>query len=74
MVRKNTSVTSSDKFINVDAPNIIWVVSQSIDVTDPIPHVRLTQEGTTNRMITLSISALRDTSLYKKVGTASSTN
>ncbi len=58
---------SNDRYVKVDAPNIVWVVDRVISISDPVPHVRLVQEGTPNRQITLSASALKDTSLYKKL-------
>ncbi len=64
---KKSTIAPGDRYIKVDAPNIIWVVSQPLNVADPVPHVRLVQEGTTNRKITLSVSALQDTSIYKKI-------
>ena len=64
---KKSNIEPGDRYIKVDAPNIIWVVGKLLNVADPVPHVRLVQEGTTNRKITLSISALQDTSLYKKI-------
>ncbi len=64
---KKSTIAPGDRYIKVDAPNIIWVVSQPLNVADPVPHVRLVQEGTTNRKITLSVSALQDTSIYTKI-------
>ena len=63
----NPQIEPGDRYIKVDAPNIIWVVSHTVDVADPVPHVRLVQEGSANRKITLSISALQDKSIYKRV-------
>jgi hypothetical protein len=60
-------IEPGDKYIKADAPNIIWVVSRPLDVADPVPHVRLVQEGAANRQITLSVSALQDSRMYKKV-------
>jgi hypothetical protein len=64
---KKSTIEPGDKYIKVDATNIIWVVGKPLNVADPVPHVRLVQEGTTNRKITLSVSALQDTSIYKKI-------
>ncbi len=64
---KKSMIEPGDRYAKVDAPNIIWVVGKPLNVADPVPHVRLVQEGTTNRKITLSISALQDTSIYKKI-------
>ena len=63
----NPHIEPGDRYIKVDAPNIIWVVSHPLDVADPVPHVRLVQEGAANRQITLSVSALQDPRMYKKV-------
>ena len=59
--------TLHDRYVKVDAPNIVWVVNTVLNLSDPVPHVCLVQEGTTNRKITLSISGLQDTSIYKKI-------
>ncbi len=67
MVSKNRVIEVGDRYIKIDAPSIVWVVSGAVDVADPVPHVRLVQEGADNRKITLSTSALQDTSIYKKV-------
>jgi len=56
-----------DRYIKVDAPSIIWIVTQTVNITDPVPHVRLVQEGRTNRQITLSVPTMKDTSIYKKI-------
>ena len=61
------AVQTGDRYAKVDAPNIIWIVSKSLNIDDSVPHVHLVQEGATNRKITLSISALEDTSIYKKI-------
>jgi hypothetical protein len=66
MASKNTAIEPGDRYIKVDVPNIIWVVGKPLNVADPVPHVRLIQEGTTNRKITLSVPALQDTLIYKK--------
>ncbi len=57
----------NDRYIKLDAPNIVWVVSRILNVADPVPHVSLDQEGMPNRKITLSIHALGDSSIYKKI-------
>ena len=67
MAVNKSVITPGDRYIKVDAPNIIWAVSQRLNVANPVPHVRLVQEGTTNRKITLSVSALQDASIYKKI-------
>jgi hypothetical protein len=64
---KKSAIVPGDRYIKVYAPNIIWVVGKPLNVADPVPHVRLVQEGTTNRQITLSVSALQGTSIYKKI-------
>ncbi len=67
MASKNTTIEVGDRYVKVDAPDIIWVVSDPLNVADPVPHVRLVQEGATNRKITLSVSALQDAKMHKKV-------
>ena len=67
MTRKNPTVELGDRYIKVDTPDIIWVVSHALSLENSIPHVRLVQDGAMNRKITLSVSALRDASLYSKI-------
>ncbi len=67
MVARESAVKLDDRYIKVDVPSIVWVVRRFLNVTDPVPHVLLVQEGASNRQITLSIPALQDTSIYKKI-------
>ncbi len=67
MVGKKLAVNIDDRFIKVDAPGIVWQVSHPLNVSDPVPHVRLVQEGAPNRKITLSVTALCDTAIYQKL-------
>jgi hypothetical protein len=62
-----SKIEPGDRYIKVDAPSIIWIVSDIQNVADAIPHVRLVQEGRLNRQITLSVPTLRDTSIYRKI-------
>ena len=64
---KKSTIALGEKYIKVDAPNIIWLVGRPVNIDHPVPHVWLVQEGKANRKITLSVSALQDTSIYKKV-------
>ena len=67
MASKNIAIEVGDRYVKVDAPSIVWVVSHPLDVADPVPHVRLVQEGAANRKITLSVSALQDPKMHSKV-------
>ncbi len=68
MEKNNKSeVNIKDKFVKVGVPHIIWIVSRILDLTDSVPHVALVQEGKPNRQITLSIPALLDETIYKKI-------
>jgi hypothetical protein len=64
---KNIDVNLNDRYVKVGVPQIIWVVTRILDLTDSVPHVALIQEGKSNRQITLSIPALLDTTIYKKI-------
>jgi hypothetical protein len=64
---KNMDVKTDDRYIKVGVPQIIWVVTRVLELTDSVPHVSLIQEGKANRQITLSIPALLDTTIYKKI-------
>lgn len=67
MVASKAAVNLHDRYIKVGVPYIVWVVSRLLNVTDGDPHVLLVREGRANRQITLSVSALGDTSLYKRI-------
>jgi hypothetical protein len=68
------AIKLDDRYIKVGAPSIVWIVRSLLKVVDPVPHVLLVQEGASNRKITLSIPALRDTSIYKKIEADSPTD
>ncbi len=67
MGARKSAVNVDDRYIKVGVPSIVWVVRRFLNVADPVPHVLLVQEGTSSRQITLSIPALQDTSIYKKI-------
>jgi len=62
-----STIEPGDRYIKVDAPSIVWVVSHIQNKVDAIPHVGLVQEGRMNRQITLSVPTLGDTSIYRKI-------
>ena len=67
MPLKKSAIKLDDCYIKVGVPSIVWVVRRLLNVADPVPHVLLVQEGASNRQITLSIPALQDSSIYKKI-------
>ncbi len=71
---KKSAIKLDDRYIKVGVPSIVWVVRRLLNVVDPVPHVLLVQEGVPNRQITLSIPALQDTSIYKKIEVNSPTD
>jgi|ETNmetMinimDraft_33_1059910.scaffolds.fasta_scaffold22139_2 hypothetical protein len=74
MPLKKSAIKLDDRYIKVGVPSIVWVVRRLLNVVDPVPHVLLVQEGVPNRQITLSIPALQDTSIYKKIEVNSPTD
>ncbi len=66
-VSPQSAVKLDDRYVKVGVPSIIWIVCRFLKVADPVPHVLLVREGVSNRHITLSIPALQDTSIYKKI-------
>ncbi|MEE2698113.1 MAG: hypothetical protein VX923_00280 [Pseudomonadota bacterium] len=66
-MEKINDVNINDRYVKIGTPQIIWVVSQVLDLTDKIPHVSLVQAGKVSRRITLSVPALLDETIYKKV-------
>jgi hypothetical protein len=67
MVATKYSINVGDRFAKVDGTTMVWVVTRLLDVLDPIPHVQLLREGPVNRHITVSVTALSDKSLYRKL-------
>ncbi len=67
MAKGKSTVNLHDRYIKVGVPKVVWVVGRLLETTDPIPHVVLYQEGPSNRQITLSVTGLQDTSIYKRV-------
>lgn len=70
MVAIEGGIKLGDCFVKVDAPTIIWEVTRVLTMTDPIPHVQLHQKGKSSRQITLSIGALADKKLFRRVDEA----
>ena len=66
-----SKIEPGDRYIKVDSPNIIWVVSHIQNVADPVPHISLVQEGRVSRQITLSDPTMKDKSIYKKIDSKS---
>ena len=64
---KKPTIDPGNRYAKEDAPNTMLVAGQPLNVADAVSHVRHVQEVTTNREITLSISALMNTSIYKKI-------
>ena len=67
ILEKNIEVKLNDRYVKVGVPQIVWIVNRILDLTDSVPHVGLLQEGKSNRQITLSIPALLDTTIYKRI-------
>ena len=63
----NLDIKIDDRYVKVDVPKIIWAVSRILNLPDAVPHVALVQEGKPSRQITLSVPALMDTTIYKKI-------
>ncbi len=70
MVAIKEGIKLGDHFAKVDAPTKPWVVMRFLTMTNPIPHVQLHQKGKSNRQITLSVAALSDKRLYRRVDEA----
>ena len=63
----NLDVKLDDLYVKVGVPHIKWVVSRILNLSDSVPHVALVQEGKPSRQITLSVPALMDSTIYKKI-------
>ncbi len=61
-------VEMGDRFVAVDAPNIVWVAQQIFkSAKEPVRHVVVVQEGQNHREKTLSEAVLLDPRFHRKV-------
>ena len=64
---KSTPIKVGDKFIKPEAPNIVWVVEQLVDLPGLPPHARLRVQGYLNRRMMMSQEALADHRLFHRI-------
>ena len=64
---KPTSIKVGDEFIKSEVPNTVWVVKQLVEFPGLVPHAELISQGFNRRTITLSLNALADQNLYRRI-------
>ena len=64
---KPASIKVGDEFIKTEVPNTVWVVKQLVEFPGLLPHAKLTCRGFLGRTITLSLEALTDQNLYRRI-------
>ncbi len=64
---KPTSIKVGDKFIKPNDPKTVWVVRGLVDLPDLPPHAELKAQGYLNRMTMMSLAALADQNLYRRI-------
>ncbi len=64
---KSTSIKVGDKFIKPEVPNMVWVVKQFVKIPDMPPHAKLIVQGRLRGSMTISLDALTDQSLYRRI-------
>jgi hypothetical protein len=63
-------VRKGQRYCNADAAFIVWEVADLLSDAAGVPHARLRRVNDPNTTKTLSVSALRDTRLYRFIGDA----
>jgi len=64
---KSTSIKVGDKFIKPEVPKMVWVVNRLVEIPGMPPHAKLIVQGRLNQSMTLSLDALTDQILYRRI-------
>ncbi len=64
---KSTSIKVGDKFIKPEVPNMVWVVIRLMEIPGMLPHAELKVQGHLRGSMTLSLEALTDQNLYRRI-------
>ena len=64
---KSTSIKVGDKFIKPEVPNMVWVVMRLKEIPGMLPHAELKVQGHLRGEMTLSLEALTDQNLYRRI-------
>ena len=64
---KPTSIKVGDKFIKPEVPHMVWVVTQIVEIKGMLPHAKLIVRGHLRGSMTLSLEALTDQNLYRRI-------
>ncbi len=64
---KSTSIKVGDKFIKLEVPHMVWVVIRLMKIPGMLPHAELKVQGHLRGSMTLSLEALTDQNLYRRI-------
>ncbi len=64
---KLTSIKAGDKFIKPEVPHMVWIVTQIVEIKGTLPHAKLIVQGHLRGSMTLSLEALTDQNLYRRI-------
>ncbi len=68
MLKKiKTKIEIGDRFVKVDDPATVWIVSGHGSSVAPAPHFQVVREGYESRLRTLSGQVLLDKDFYRRV-------
>lgn len=64
---RSIPIQPGDQFSRAENADSIWIAETILERSDLPPHVRLTRADNPYRVITVSVSALLDKRLYRRV-------
>ena len=64
---KPISIKVGDKFIKPEVPNIVWIVTQLVDIPGLPLHAEMRVKGHLNQTMTMSQVALDDPRLFHRI-------
>lgn len=67
MADPQSPILPGDRYVKVENPSVVWVVERLLSLPDMPPHLHLSVEGKSKRIITFSVSALLDGTVFQKV-------
>ncbi len=67
MADQTNSIQPGDRFVKTEDPSVVWVVERLLNLPDLPPHLHISPEGQSKRILTFSVSALLDGKLFQKV-------
>ena len=60
-------INIGDRFVKVDEPTKVWVITELGAPISPIPHYQVVREDYVSRLRTLSEQVLLDNNFYRRI-------